>query len=1169
MKQEQRKYFGPLLCAGAVLIGTQPAWAASGTWNGTQDTLWTNSANWSAAPYPSGNETATFDNAGSGNTSLNVAGLSSLLNMTFTGPSVAAYTVGTSGQEVLLSAGAVILLTADAANSQAVQTGLLLPGGNSAATFRNDNPLQTLAFGKVYGYTTGTMTKSLYIQGAGPVTFQDDLLRYLSILNFYHQSTNAVTLSGNAELTQLLLDGTNAVLNIASGKVLTLSNGGTYNIVASQDSVINGPGAIVLSTNVGDDHANNSAATGKTLTINAKLTGNTGFQFWHESNFGTIILNGANDYTRSTVVNVPGTLQFSSIGNRGAAGNLGAGTNIVLDHASCRFRYTGAGESTDRTLDVKAGGIFEHAGSGALVFTAPTASSTSGSKTLTLRNFAAAAGENSGAVENGSGTVSLVKEGDGAWSLSASNTFGGALSVDGGTLLLTGIGGSALAASSYTIDSGATLLLNNTAAANCTNRLSDTAAVSLSGGTFRLANDGGDADFEETAGALSIASGSSTITVDPAGETHAAVLRFASLAHLDGHATVDFTGAGLGESDRCRIFIAGQSEGLIGDWATVNGTQAAFYDAVRGVCVPSGWSVTNIAARGPDSVVPDDASADVRITELGTSGSVTLAGDPTNSVASLRQYAATSSVIATASKTLRAYAIGIAADASPLTIGEGAGDGEILPLAAGGNQLLANDSASVLTVKAAIADNEAAAMLTKSGDGEVVIAGPTLYTGSTVIDGGSLTFGGDDVTQRIAGAITGSGALVKTGTNLLDLVAANSFAGQTTINQGIVRVAVNGALGSSSAGTVIADGATLDIGGAASSDSLSLQAESITVSGIGADSQGALINRSALQQVNVFGPVALAGDTTFGGNARWDIRNGVLNMNDHTVTKRGDARISLSGSTAVTPGGDAAAFDVQEGMLRIQDSLQMNGSSNNVVQVQSGAGLDLYNLVAAPVWSLVCEDNTSYNVDNSTGGTQNRWGGPITLNGMVYLTSDGNFDGGFSGAISGAGSLFKTNDASFQPNFYITGTNNTYTGPTRVVGGWLHVYSLRNVGEPSSLGQPMTVEDGTIHLGGGGTPGRIVYRGTGDVTDRVIDMSGTTGWVTLNHEGTGPLVYSNLTVSTPGAKMLYLVGNSTSTAEIVASVVNSSSGNVTVEKQNATTWILSGDRKSTRLNSSH
>ena len=56
--------------------------AASGTWNGAQNAFWTNSANWSASPYPSGGETATFSGA-SANTVLNTAGLSGILNIVF------------------------------------------------------------------------------------------------------------------------------------------------------------------------------------------------------------------------------------------------------------------------------------------------------------------------------------------------------------------------------------------------------------------------------------------------------------------------------------------------------------------------------------------------------------------------------------------------------------------------------------------------------------------------------------------------------------------------------------------------------------------------------------------------------------------------------------------------------------------------------------------------------------------------------------------------------------------------------------------------------------------------------------------------------------------------------------------------------------------------------
>ena len=227
----------------------------------------------------------------------------------------------------------------------------------------------------------------------------------------------------------------------------------------------------------------------------------------------------------------------------------------------------------------------------------------------------------------------------------------------------------------------------------------------------------------------------------------------------------------------------------------------------------------------------------------------------------------------------------------------------LIPLTTGGTLAFDNESTSSLIVNAALADNGTASSFTKSGNGDVIIAGPTLPTGTTAINGGSLIFGGYDVTQRLAGAVTGFGTLVKTGTNRLDLAAANTFTGPMLINQGIVRVSTSGALGATAAsGTVIADGATLDVGGPATADTLDMRSEPVTVQGAGAGDKGAIVNLSAFQQIYALGKIDLAGDTTFGGSARWDIRDGTFTMNGHTITKTGAGTVSLSGSTAVLPG---------------------------------------------------------------------------------------------------------------------------------------------------------------------------------------------------------------------------------------------------------------------------
>ncbi|MDD4173984.1 MAG: hypothetical protein PHN34_07115 [Kiritimatiellae bacterium] len=57
-----------LTAAVFILLSPAPLRAASGSWLGTQDNVWVNSANWTGSTFPGSalNETATFDSAGNG-----------------------------------------------------------------------------------------------------------------------------------------------------------------------------------------------------------------------------------------------------------------------------------------------------------------------------------------------------------------------------------------------------------------------------------------------------------------------------------------------------------------------------------------------------------------------------------------------------------------------------------------------------------------------------------------------------------------------------------------------------------------------------------------------------------------------------------------------------------------------------------------------------------------------------------------------------------------------------------------------------------------------------------------------------------------------------------------------------------------------------------------------
>ena len=1071
------------IAVAALLCGTTVAQAANGTWIGTVDTLWTNSFNWSTQPYPTAAETATFNSDGNGRTNLNVAGLASIANITFDSAGASSYTLGASGvnqQALVMANSGLFQMTANVQNNQrfdaAVTLGIDKNTGNY--TFRNDQPLNTLTFaGNVAGSSGGATAgaKTLNIEGAGPTLLLGNVTPgSATSLTLNGNGNGNLTLSGNNTLLALYMNGANSVIDIGAGQT-TFTGGGGYNLVASQDTTVNGTGALILSTGGGENYSDNGAATGKTLTLNCRLSGASGFEYYHNTYVGTIVLNGVNDFAGNVIFNQAGTISAANMGNKGSTtSNLGKGTSIIFATTSNgRFLYTGAGETSDRTIDLRQNAILETSGSGKLTLTAPVIS-TAGAKTLTLQGTGD--GEFAGAIGNNTGTVSIVKSGAGTWTFSTTNTYSGSTVINGGTLVLSGALGSILSSGSYAVSGNGALLLSNSAGANNTNRLSDAIAITFANGTLGFANDAGSADFSENVGAVTASLGANTIATAQAAEGRTNTLRLASLARAAG-ATVNFTGAGLGDSDRNRILIDGLGDGALGVWATVNGTNFAAYSGARGIYAATitDGTFTDIAALGPDSVIPDNAAAAARINSIGTLGPITLQGEWTNRTSSLLQNTATNATVATrngeTNKTLLVSALLIGAEKASLTVGEAAGDGFVAAPIGGGDLALRNDNPNaLLTVNAPIVNNAAASALYKYGQGPAKLAGQNTYTGPTVLNEGTLIIAGSS-TQTLAGVISGAGSLTKEGSGRLLLAGANTYSGATLISAGVVAPSNNVAFGAVSSGTVIASGATLDVGSFAV-DGLSM-AEPFTVSGTGVDGQGAIVN-TGNQQINALSKISLADNTTFGGAARWDVRGSAasLTLNGYKLTKTGTNLMYLV-STTVNPDSPSATghIDVASGRLLLQDNTVLNGSSNNTLTIRSGAELGYYTLAAAgaPVWSLILEDRSTV-VATLGAFPLNTWAGPVTLNGNVTLTGDNaGYSETFSGPLSGSGSLYKTGVSPV----YLTGSNSTYAGSTVISNGTLWVY---NAGA----------------LSGYNTPGKVMI--LGNMTLGVRPGNGVSGW---------------------------------------------------------------------------
>jgi autotransporter-associated beta strand protein len=890
------------------------------------------------------------------------------------------------------------------------------------------------------------------------------------------------------------------------------------------------------------------------------------------------VLEFANDGVGETELNitigvgVDGTLATGvATGDTGINHNVGdlSLSQVTLTVARASHVVNGSPSITARSINLSGGNTYTTTlnpttadlilGDGGIL---------SGVFNKTLRLDGTSAGNKiTGTLSNGLSTVILYKANTSTWTLSGSNTYSGATTVDNGTLVLSGADSTIAGSSSVALNSGATLLVSNTPALNKPDRLRDAAALNLNGGTFAYAHTGGAADYSETIGAVTLAAGSaSTVSVSQADSGRTSALTFASLTR-SANATLAFSGTGLGGSDRNRIFITAQPAGLIGFWASCNGVFPALYSSTLGV-YDGALSDTEIAARGPTSVIPDTPEANARITTAGTSGPITLEGASQNSVALLQQATDTPAEVFMAGKTLRAHGLAINAGQASLTLGTAEGEGTLTALAGGGKLELANDASNMLTVNAAIADNTSASSLVKSGAGDVVIKGETLYTGPTTINAGSLAFGGHAFPQTVAGIVSGDGTLAKNGTNLLHLLAANTYTGPTLVNEGIVRVDQNSAFGTSAGGVFIADGATLDVGcspdvgGTRNTNTLNLGSEVFTVSGTGVGGRGAIVNNSLVSQNAVFGKIALADDTSFGGTQRWDLRNNTptLTMNGHTLTKVGPNTVGLTYANVI-PG--AGHIDIAQGILRLESSAKLNGDAANTLTVRSGAELELYKVSNPQGWSLILEDGASFDAaNNSDNGstTQNRWTGPVILNGAVTLTGDQPSSGTIfpyradvQGEISGTGPLTKTGRSTI----ILSGTN-TYTGQIRLTAGTLTVPRIGNVGEAGPLGQQSTSADAAIKFSGG----TLAYTGPGETPDRTLELF-STGSATISHLGTGPLTFTNaLAVTASGNKTLTLRGTAPD-GEFSGAIANGSGSKISLGKADAGRWILSGNNSFT------
>lgn len=167
-------------------------------------------------------------------------------------------------------------------------------------------------------------------------------------------------------------------------------------------------------------------------------------------------------------------------------------------------------------------------------------------------------------------------------------------------------------------------------------------------------------------------------------------------------------------------------------------------------------------------------------------------------------------------------------------------------------------------------------------------------------------------------------------------------------------------------------------------------------------------------------------------------------------------------------------------------------------------------------------------------------------------------------ADTGAGALGFTKAGT---NALTVSSANTYTGPTLIANGTLNAAILNSVngGTPlfasASLGAPTTVANGTIALGFGTSTGTLSYTGTGETTDRVLALIGSTGGGGLDQSGAGLVKFTSNVTLAAGTKTLTLSGSTAGTGEIggtIPGTISTGTTPLTILKAGTGTWTLSG-----------
>ena len=906
------------------------------------------------------------------------------------------------------------------------------------------------------------------------------------------------------------------------------------------------------------------AAESADIALMGTLSGNN---FGFTGSAGrTVTLGGLNTFTGNTFISVI-TIGAEILADKGLASSLGAGNTISLG-SNGALSYIGSGASTDRDWTVSGFGAILNNGTGALDLSGGSAF-VAGNPVDTLTLGGSFAGDNTFAgVISGAGH--LTADGAGAWVLSGANTFSGNVTVNSGTLRagsssafgtptgfivnggtldlggfdltapsLTGSGGTvALGASTLTvagvdaqtyaggITGSGGLTKTRAGTLTLTGASTYTGATTIAGGKLALdfSGTGGPANNLLSASSTLVLSGGVLEVLGAAGEANSQ--GFDGLTVSAGSNTVRaINGAGgavnlnLGAITRngglvnFALPVAGaistsNADGLLGGWATVNGTD---YAKVNGGII--------LAFDETDYTDKDDAGAwlsgDI-VSDTGNAANTPFFGAVSGDVqlGGLRYTAAADSTVTVGSGNTLGVDGTIIVAPSTLATNQTITGGFLTGGAGGGSLGVQHNGAGALTIGSVIVDNAGDTAVAKGGTGTLVLTGSNSYTGATILTGGmlrvsSINNGGvassigassadasnlvlEGGTLQYTGATAGTDrgfTLVNGGTSrIIEVVGGTDLtfsgvvtspddAGFTKMNSGTLTLAnaantysgITTVGGGTLAITTLTDGGLASSIGMASSDPANIVLAGGTLDYLGATTssdRGITIGagNGGVGVADAGAVLTLSGTITSSGSGG--------------LRKEGDGTLVLSGANTYAGG------TVVNGGTLVAGSAQAFGPGNASMTVNSGATLDLggFNVRAAGL----------------TGD------GTINLGANTFTSANGSMT--FGGVITGTGGFTRGPGSYTQ---VLSGCNNTYTGVT-TVSGLLSIDCIANGGQASSIGASGAASANLVLNGDW-----LNYTGASVTTDRGFTAGGSSAYLGVT-QATTTLEFTGAAVGTGG-----------------------------------------------------